>query len=101
METDFKQWMNYLGFNGKEVAKAGAHIGLGDQVAGQRNRGEKDLSLTERLAMAAFAAGIPPWSPETKAEIDAYRRVIKPVREVIAENRPPDPFATENRIPAE
>ncbi len=103
MESEFKQWMDTLGFNGKEVTKAGSLIGIGQTSSRERYRDEKELSLTERLAMAAVAAGIPPWSPETRSEIDAYRRVIEPVREVISEHGPSRPrmAASGHRIPAE
>lgn len=101
MESDFKKWMDSLGFNGKEVAKAGAAIGLGDQVSWQRNTGKKELTLTERLAMAAVAAGIPPWSTETRAEIETCRRVIEPVREILAEQKPLARYASGQRVPAE
>lgn len=101
MDSDFKKWMDSLGFNGKEVTKAGAEIGIGQTSSRERYRGEKELSLTERLAMAAIAAGLPAWSMETKGEIDTCRRVIEPVREVIDEHRPARRYSTEQRIPAE
>ena len=101
MDSDFKKWMDSLGYNGKEVAKAGAAIGLGDQVSWQRNTGKKELSTTERLAMAAVAAGIPPWSIETKGEIETLRRVIEPVREIVAKQKPLARYASGQRIPAE
>lgn len=101
MESEFKQWMDTLGFNGKEVTKAGSLIGIGQTSSRERYRGEKELSLTERLAMAAIAAGLPAWGSETKAEIDTLRRVIEPVREIVAEQKPLARYASGQRIPAE
>lgn len=101
MDSDFKKWMDAVGFNGKEVTKAGAEIGIGMTSARERYRSEKEPSLTERLAMAAIAAGLPAWSTETKAEIETCRRVIEPVREILAEQKPLARYATGQRIPAE
>jgi hypothetical protein len=103
MDSDFKKWMDAVGFNGKEVTKAGAAMGIGMTSARERYRSEKEPSLTERLAMAAIAAGLPPWSPETEAEIESCGKAVKLVREVISEHAPslPKMTASGHRIPAE
>jgi len=101
MDSDFKKWMDSLGFNGKEVTKAGAVIGIGMTSSRERYRDEKELSLTERLAMSAIAAGLPAWSTETKAEVDTLRRVIEPVREILAEQKPLARYSSGQRVPAE
>lgn len=74
--------MTSLGYGGKEVSKAGETIGIGMTSSRERYRGLKELSLTERLAMAAIAAGIPPWSPEMAAEIDVAKKAIDFANEI-------------------
>lgn len=102
MESDFKQWMDSLGFNGKEVTKAGEAIGIGSTGSKERYRGERELSFTERLAMAALSAGLPPWHPSTAQEIQSCRQILDSVRDAVpvlkvswAED------SSEHRIPAE
>lgn len=56
MESDFKKWMDSLGFNGKEVAKAGDLIGMGRSTALLCASGERRVTKTERLAMAAVVS---------------------------------------------
>ena len=80
MDSDFKKWATSMGFNGKEVSKAGEVIGIGMTSARERYRGEKEISLTERLAMAAIAAGLPAWSPEVDDELKARRELLAAVK---------------------
>lgn len=102
MDTDFKIWMTSLGYGGKEVSKAGETIGIGMTSSRERYRGEKELSLTERLAMTAIAMGLPAWEPSKEIEIEAYRKVIEAVQEVLNDRRYRNVAAsTEQHIPAE
>ena len=102
METDFRKWMDTLDFNGKEVTKAGEAVGIGSTASKERYRGERDLTFTERLAMAALAAGLPAWHPSTAEEIRASRRILDSVRDavpVLSMKWMDD--STEHQIPAE
>jgi hypothetical protein len=103
MDSDFKKWVAAIGFNRKEVAKAGELIGIGRNSSQERNQGLKDCSLTERLAMSAIAAGLPPWEPSNEEEIEACRQIIEPFRKILADQRPSyRPSASSGRhIPAE
>lgn len=68
--NDFQRWMRALGMHGKQVFEAARRIGIDStDTAGRRHRGEYELTETERLAMAAVRAGLPPWTPETDQEI--------------------------------
>jgi hypothetical protein len=87
MDSDFKKWATSMGFNGKEVSKAGEAIGIGMTSARERYRGEKEISLTERLAMAAVAAGLPAWSPSAEHEIALAKRTIDFVHENMMPNK--------------
>lgn len=71
--NDFRAWMKSLGFNAKQVSAAGELVGMSPSLAGHSSRGLRELTQTERLAMAAATAGLPAWSPETAAEIEAVR----------------------------
>jgi hypothetical protein len=69
--NDFRAWMKALGFNAKQVTAAGETIGMSSSLAGHSSRGLRELTMTERLAMAAATAGLPAWTPDTAAELDA------------------------------
>jgi hypothetical protein len=70
METDFQVWMRAMGFHGKQIAHAGRLIGHGNADTSQKtNKGDRELTHTERLAMAAVRAGLPAWTPQTDQEI--------------------------------
>lgn len=73
--SHFKTWMSAMGYHGKQVAKAGARLGMGAGTAQLRYRGEKDPDLLERLAMAAVTAGLPAWSPERHRDLEACGKV--------------------------
>lgn len=89
-ENDFREWMRVAGFNGREVTKAGEAIGMPQSIAKNTSRGARELSETERLAMSAALAGLPPWTPEKTEAIKAagvaadlildVAEKIKPVR---------------------
>ncbi len=77
---DFSVWMEKMGFNGKQVGAAGEAIGLDARgTPGRLYRGERPLTDTERLAMAAVRAGLPAWTPETDQEIQD----VKALREIV------------------
>ena len=72
----FKLWMEYMGFNQKQVAKAGETIGIGARnTASRRYTGEMEETETERLAMSARAAGLRPWSPSYHSHLTAIKAV--------------------------
>lgn len=73
--TLFGQWLTAMGFNGKQVSKGGALLGLGNQASVRRNLGDVESELVEQFAMSALRAGLPPWSPKTDAEIAAVGEV--------------------------
>lgn len=77
-ETHFRLWANALGLS---IVEAGEKLGVGKRQASARARGEQDLSLAERYAMAAIRAGLPPWQPET----DRYIASVGVVRETVDE----------------
>jgi hypothetical protein len=79
----FAQWLAAMGLNKKQVTKGGEMIGLTTDSSVRRNRGEVDSDLTERLAMAAVRAGLPPWSPKTDAEIAAVGHVMAVMRHLV------------------
>ena len=67
---DFQIWLERMGYNRKQVSKAAATIGMtGPTTVSQTSSGTRELTYTERLAMAAVRAGLPAWTPETDQEI--------------------------------
>ena len=76
---DFAAWMKAMGFNGKQVTEAGARLGIERDTTSRINREERQLTETERLAMAAVRAGLPAWTPVTDAEIAD----VKSMREIL------------------
>lgn len=62
MVNEFREWMAAMGFNGKQVTKAGELIGMGASTAQFCYRGERRVTKTERLAMAAVTSDLPLWS---------------------------------------
>lgn len=80
-KNDVALWIERMGFNGKQLSKAGDLLGVSERAWARRRSGELELTLTDRLAMAAVRAGLPPWSPETDKELSDVARL----REVIAE----------------
>lgn len=79
----FSLWREAMGFNAKQVTKAGALLGIPTAGAVRRNRGETEPDLSERLAMAALRAGLPPWSPKTDAEIASFRHAVDFLRSAV------------------
>jgi hypothetical protein len=77
---DFAAWMEKMGYHGKQVTVAGEQIGMTGRATAQNTyRGERQLTETERLAMAAVRAGLPAWTPETDQEIAD----VKALREIV------------------
>lgn len=72
----FAQWIEALGFNKKEVSKAGALLGLSTPASVRRNLGQTEPTLAERLAMTAVRLGLEPWSPELEAEFVASGQAV-------------------------
>lgn len=72
----FQLWMEYMGFNLKQVGKAGADIGLNSRyTASSRFNGNSEVTDTERLAMSARAAGLKPWSPRYHSQLEAIKSI--------------------------
>lgn len=70
--TDFAKWMKAMGYNGKQITKAGRDIGLHSQtIILESYHGKREITDVERLAMAAVRAGLPAWTPETDKVIAA------------------------------
>jgi hypothetical protein len=74
--NEFRAWMQAMGFNGKQVAKAGELIGMGRSTALLCSSGERRVTQTEKLAMAAVSAGFPAWSADRHREISAGGQVV-------------------------
>lgn len=83
--NDFRTWMKSLGYNSKQVSAAGELVGMSASLAGHSSRGIRELTTTERLAMTAATAGLPAWSPETAAQIEAVRTVYEMLKAEIKE----------------
>ncbi|EJB02916.1 hypothetical protein Rleg9DRAFT_1731 [Rhizobium leguminosarum bv. trifolii WSM597] len=71
--NDFRSWMKSMGYNAKQVSVAGEVLGMSPSLAGHSSRGLRELTKTERLAMAAATTGIPEWSPANEPELMAVR----------------------------
>ncbi len=78
--NDFQKWCAMMGFNGKQVGEAGKSIGISQQSAVRTNTGRRELTETDRLAMAAVRAGLKPWTPETDKESAAMGAVFDLIR---------------------
>jgi len=73
----FREWMHRMGFNGKQVTKAGNAIGMtGVRSIQATGTGEREVTETERLAMSAVAAGLEPWSPDYHDKLVKVRSVM-------------------------
>lgn len=77
----FKEWMTKMGFNGKQVSVAASTLGVNaPRTASSIYTGDRELSLTELLAMSAIRADLKPWTPENDAEAAAAAQVVAVVR---------------------
>lgn len=72
-DNDFRTWMKSEGYNSKQVTQAGETIGMSPSLAGHTSRGLRELTDTERLAMAAVTANLPRWSPDNASYILAHK----------------------------
>jgi hypothetical protein len=68
--TPFGSWRTAMGFNGKQVAEAGARVGLSPQAAGHRNRGATEMGDLELMGLTAAFFGLPPWRPDLGNNLD-------------------------------
>lgn len=71
--------MRLMGLNGKQVSKAGDLIGMGRSTALLCHSGERRLTKTEKLAMAAVVAEMAPWSAGRHPEIHGAGKVMAAV----------------------
>ncbi|QPC87102.1 hypothetical protein GA830_10385 [Mesorhizobium sp. NBSH29] len=86
--NNFQEWMEKMGFNRKQVSEAGALIGFRKDLASLVSRGARELSETERLALAAVRAGLPAWTPETDAAIADVGAVQRIIERAVARQEP-------------
>ncbi len=75
--NDFRLWMKSLGYNAKQVSTAGEVVGMSASLASHSSRGLRELTYTERLAMAAATAGLPAWTPENAEDIETVRVLLR------------------------
>ncbi len=75
--TDFRRWAAALGL---KLGEAAALIGLtGNTRITELSQGRRELTETERLAMAAVRAGLTPWTPENDhdaADLKDIRKIL-------------------------
>lgn len=77
--TDFRIWLNRMGFNAKQVAMGAELIGMaGRGTASATAAGKRQLTETERLAMTAARLGLKPWTPEYDDELQVMELVNAP-----------------------
>lgn len=70
-KSDFQIWRTMMRGTIKTVEAAGEAIGIRSLTKlSALNTGAQELSVTERLAMSAVRAGLPPWTPEADERID-------------------------------
>lgn len=81
-QTDFALWREAMGFNGKQVAEAGSLLGYSEASASLLHRGKQELTLPDRLAMAALRAGLKPWTPRTDSHAESVAHILRLVREM-------------------
>lgn len=85
----FKLWMEYMGFNQKEVAKAGQLIGHQNRVStSKRLSGAIETTETERLAMSARVAGLKPWTPSYHSHLVAVKSITELIDEKAGKIKP-------------
>lgn len=83
--NDFRAWMKSLGFNAKQVSTAGDLVGMSSSLAGHSSRGLRELTKTERLAMAAATAGLPEWEPGAATDLEAVRTIYMLLKDEIGQ----------------
>lgn len=77
--NEFREWMTAMGYHGKQVTKAGERIGMGRSSALLGYRGERRLTKTELLAMAATVSGCSEWSATNHAKLVASSMILRSV----------------------
>jgi hypothetical protein len=80
--NEFKAWMQAMGFNGKQVVKAGQAIGMGASTALQCHAGKRRLTSTEKLAMSAVAAGLPDWNMDNHSSAKTLAKIVAAAAEL-------------------
>lgn len=76
--NDFRIWASRMGFNQRQVATAGEHIGINNKwTASKTFTGKRELTQAERLAMSAVRAGLQPWTPEYDDELTAGQEELR------------------------
>ena len=80
--NEFKAWMQAMGFNGKQVAKAGELIGMGSSTALLCHAGKRRLTTTEKLAMSAVAAGLSNWNMDNHSSARTLAKIVAAVAEL-------------------
>lgn len=78
--TDFAAWITAIGMNGKQVTAAGRLMGIGSRTALESFRGNRSLTETERLAMSAVRAGLPPWTPEDDEQFGKLKMLTEAMK---------------------
>lgn len=64
-DDDFAKWALAMGHHSRSLLEAGKKIGFNNyEMLRKLGAGERELTVTERLAMSALRAGLPPWTPE-------------------------------------
>ena len=78
----FKEWLARMGFNQRQVTMGGNLIGMmGERSISATSSGDREATMTERLAMSAVAAGLEPWSPEYHKKLETIRGIMDMINE--------------------
>lgn len=75
----FDGWAQANGFNKKQKTEAGEAIGLGERTRKRRTsmKDGKDMTKTEKLAMSAYAAGLPEYRVEFQKAFEGVRKMVE------------------------
>jgi len=76
----FAQWVQAMGANGKQIGKTAELAGILAGPCTKLHRGILSANKLKLMAMAAAAAGLEPWSPETHSECLVVKDVLTTVR---------------------
>lgn len=76
--TEFSKWLEQTGLSNNEAAE---ELSYSYQAVSELATGKKEPRRIHRLAMAAIAAGLPPWAPENAHVAESIRPVAKAIRE--------------------
>jgi len=75
MENLYKEFQKRTGMKQVEIERA---LDVSTKVSFKMN--SDGPTVTQRLALAAIAAGLEPWSPDTAHEAEAIRPVLDAIR---------------------